>query len=90
MMRWMVAYDVSGNVPRERVAARLLTGGLRLQRSVFQVETSDPERLLDEVSSHLDLDRDVIQLFRQCRKCEQNVLSAGQYGPALQERWWVA
>jgi CRISPR-associated endonuclease Cas2 len=89
-MRWVVAYDVSGNLPRERVAARLLRDGLRLQRSVFQVQSVQPEVLIDEISAHMDLNLDVVQMFRQCRACEGASLGLGQFGPSLQERWWVA
>ena len=86
-MRWVVAYDVSGNLPRERVAARLLRDGLRLQRSVFQVQSVRPEVLIDEISAHMDLHLDVVQMFRQCGACEGASLGLGQFGPSLQERW---
>jgi CRISPR-associated endonuclease Cas2 len=89
-MRWIVAYDVSGNLPRERVAVHLQRSGVRLQRSVFQVESVTSKTLLSELAEHLDLNVDVVQMFRQCRSCEQESASIGQYGPVLQERWWVA
>lgn len=89
-MRWVVAYDVGGNLPRERVAARLLRDGLRLQRSVFQVQSLRPQALIEELGGHLDLNLDVVQMFRQCRACEDASIGIGQFGPSLQERWWVA
>lgn len=89
-MRWVVAYDVSGNLPRERVASRLLRDGLRLQRSVFQVQTVAPQVLIEDVAKHMDLNNDVVQLFRQCRACEEASLGLGQFGPTLQQRWWIA
>lgn len=89
-MRWIVAYDVAGNTARERVAAHLQRSGLRLQRSVFQVEAVSTDRLLAELVPHLDLNSDVVQMFRQCRSCEQTQAAVGQYGPTLQERWWIA
>jgi CRISPR-associated endonuclease Cas2 len=89
-MRWVVAYDVGGNLPRERVAARLLRDGLRLQRSVFQVQSLRPQVLIEELGGHMDLNLDVVQMFRQCRACEDASIGIGQFGPSLQERWWVA
>ena len=89
-MRWVVAYDVSGNLARERVASRLLRDGLRLQRSVFEVQTVIPETVIKDVAEHMDLNNDVVQFFRQCRACEDAGLGLGQFGPTLQERWWIA
>lgn len=89
-MRWVVAYDVSGNLARERVASRLLRDGLRLQRSVFEVQTVIPGTVIKDVAEHMDLNSDVVQFFRQCRACEDASLGLGQFGPTLQERWWIA
>ena len=46
--------------------------------------------LLEELEEHLDLNLDVVQMFRQCRACEDASVGIGQFGPSLQERWRVA
>lgn len=89
-MRWIIAYDVTRDLDRERVAARLSQHGLRLQQSVFQVEHDDAEALVGGLAGLIDLDRDTVQAFRQCEACEQRQHGIGQTGPSLRERWWVA
>ena len=89
-MEWIVAYDISGNLDRERVAARLLSVGVRLQRSVYQVEVDDVGGLLADLSAMIDLGQDVIQAFRQCRSCEPAAVAEGQTGPSMRQHWWVA
>jgi CRISPR-associated endonuclease Cas2 len=89
-MRWVAAYDVSRDLDRQRVAATLLASGVRLQRSVFEVATAEPTQLLAAVEGHLNLDRDVFQLFRQCRSCSGESHAVGQTGPRLRERFWIA
>lgn len=89
-MRYVVAYDISDDLDRERTAARLLSHGVRLQRSVFEVETRQLGALLDDVGGMVNLDRDVVQAFRQCKACEDASRGIGQTGPSLQLRWWIA
>ena len=89
-MEWIVAYDISGNLDRERVAARLLSVGVRIQRSVYQVDVDDVDGLLADLSAMIDLDQDVLQAFRQCRPCGQAAVAEGQTGPSMQRHWWVA
>jgi CRISPR-associated endonuclease Cas2 len=89
-LRYIVAYDISDDLDRERVAARLLSHGVRLQRSVFEIDTSDIDALLDELGLFIDLNRDVVQAFRQCQPCLKLTRGLGQTGATLRRRWWVA
>jgi CRISPR-associated endonuclease Cas2 len=89
-VRYIVAYDISEDLNRERVAARLLSRGVRLQRSVFEIDTDDVEVLLDELGALIDLNRDVVQAFRQCHPCLKQTRGLGQTGATLRRRWWVA
>ena len=89
-MEWIVAYDISGNLDRERVAARLLSLGVRLQRSVYQVDVDDVDGLLADLAAMIDLDQDIMQAFRQCRSCGQATVAEGQTGPSMRQHWWVA
>lgn len=87
---WIVAYDISNDRDRERVAAQLLARGVRLQRSVFQVVTDDPTALLDELTQLIRVDVDVIQAFRQCGSCAADELGVGQVAASMREPWWIA
>jgi CRISPR-associated protein Cas2 len=87
---WIVAYDVSRDRDRERVATRLLTRGVRLQRSVYEVTASDARPLLAELAGLVRVEHDVIQAFRQCGACAGALVSVGPCGPTMRQRWWVA
>lgn len=88
--RWLVAYDMSRDLDRERVAAHLLQRGIRKQRSVFEVDVEEVGAMLADLGDLIDLDRDVVEAFRQCRACSREARGIGQTGPSLRLRWWVA
>lgn len=90
MGTWIVAYDISNDRQRARVAARLLVAGVRLQRSVFQVVTDEPDALLEELSGMIDVNNDVVQAFRQCAPCADGALGVGQMAASMRAAWWVA
>lgn len=87
---WIVAYDISRDRDRERVAATLLGSGVRLQRSVFEVSTDDAQQLLEDCSKLIRVEIDVIQAFRQCQACADLLIGVGQTSPSMREAWWVA
>ena len=76
----VVAYDISEDRRRARVAATLQTWGNRVQKSVF-VCAIEPERL-DELAGRLtemiNVDTDSIYFFRQCGTCWDDVVVIGQ------------
>jgi CRISPR-associated protein Cas2 len=77
----VIAYDISDNHRRARVAAVLQAYGDRIQRSVF-VCTLEPA-LLAEVLARLDTiinpETDSVYVFRQCAACWE---AAGIHGQA--------
>ena len=87
---WILAYDISRDRARDRVAARLLAHGVRVQRSVYEVVVPDIAPLMAELTSLVRVDRDVVQAFRQCRTCASQRATIGPCGPTMQQRWWVA
>ena len=87
---WIVAYDISRDRDRARVAARLLGQGVRLQRSVFEVAAPAAEVLLNDLTELIRPDLDVIQAFRQCESCASAQVGVGQTSPTLRTAWWIA
>lgn len=55
-MHWIVAYDVSENRRRNRVARQLERAGIRIQKSVFLVQLPRPEiqKLLGQLARLID------------------------------------
>lgn len=87
----LIAYDISDDDRRARVAAYLSTFGVRLQWSVFHCQV--PSGALDEIMAVakeiIDIETDVIQAFVQCSNCVEASVSIGQVPPDLHVRYWV-
>ncbi len=90
-MRVVVAYDVSEDRARARLAAVLCEVGIRLQRSVFECEVSAEqlEGIVERARELLDLNHDVMHVFRQCGPCGDAAVEIGQAPPDLDARYWI-
>ena len=79
-MNTIVAYDVSDDGTRAKLAALLGSMGDRLRRSVFECELGD-ERLaavLRRADTLIDHDRDSVHLFAQCAECDPGSAPSGR------------
>ncbi len=87
----IVAYDVSNDDARARVAARLSRCGIRLQRSVFavRVPAEELEHLVEDIAGMIDQNHDVMHLFRQCATCDEGAVELGQAPPDLHVECWI-
>jgi CRISPR-associated protein Cas2 len=77
----VIAYDISDDHRRARVAAILQTYGDRIQRSVF-IATIEPAILneaRDRISQIINPATDSVYVFRQCAACWQ---AGGIHGQA--------
>jgi CRISPR-associated endonuclease Cas2 len=91
-VRFIVAYDIADNDARSRVAALLGRHGIRLQRSVFDVELEPEEvdEMIASVERLIDLDVDVVDVFGTCSACEDRRWHIGQSsGTVMGSLWWV-
>lgn len=81
----VIAYDISDDGRRARVAAVLQAYGERVQRSVF-VATIEEDMLQEargRISQIINPDTDSVYIFRQCAACWEAV---GIYGQATVSR----
>lgn len=87
----VVAYDVSDDDDRARLAAYLSHHGVRLQRSVFQCKIPGAELpgFLDALDGFISPDDDVLHVFRQCAPCAGSRHEYGQVPLDLGVRYWV-
>lgn len=87
----VVAYDVSSNDHRAMLAARLSRWGVRLQRSVFvcQLPAASMEELVTEWEGLINLESDVLHIFRQCANCGSQRTELGQAPRDLDARYWI-
>ena len=87
----VITHDISADDDRARVAALLSRKGVRLQHSVFKVRVPAEEfdELVEQISSLVNVDRDVVHLFRQCNNCMDIQQEIGQAPPDLNDEFWI-
>lgn len=87
----VVAYDVSEDRRRARLAALLQRHGDRVQFSVFVCRLDDEELtgLLESGRTIIDVHTDSIYVFRQCADCWSAIGSVGQAHPPQPTLYWA-
>ena len=90
-MKLVVAYDISDDRRRARLAARLSMWGNRVQRSVFECTVAEDglADLLEQVTPLVDLAHDVVHLYHQCQACRARRVVLGAGEPERPTRYWV-
>lgn len=79
MRNWVVAYDISDDRRRLRLANVLEDFGDRVQGSVFELILFGPEletlkaRIIDEI----EIGEDKVRLYPLCRDCSEKVIDLG-------------
>ncbi len=86
-----MAYDVTSNQRRARLAALLATWGDRIQRSVFECQLSadDFQELESRIAATIEPNRDVVQFFRQCAACVDDRVGVGQVHEPSDDPYWI-
>jgi len=76
----LVAYDISEDAARSRVAAYLQQWGDRIQRSVFvcAIAPEDLDEVNQRLATMIDPDTDAIHLLPACATCWSRLVVHGQ------------
>ena len=87
----VIAYDISDDHRRARVAATLQAYGDRIQRSVFicSLEAGILAEVRARVAAIINPDTDSIYLFRQCAACWETVGIHGQASATGEPLYWA-
>jgi CRISPR-associated protein Cas2 len=87
----VIAYDISDDRRRARVAAVLQAYGDRVQRSVFvaTVEDDTLTEARDRISQIIEPDTDSVYVFRQCAACWEAVGIYGQATVSDKALYWA-
>ena len=84
---WVVAYDISDDARRTRVAKHLEGFGERVQLSVFECRLDDTE--LEQLRAHVqavtDRREDRVRWYPMCRTCKTGVTWHGPGGPVTDD-----
>lgn len=90
-MSWLIAYDISDDRSRDKVARRLLEYGMRLQWSVFECLADERELadLLARLMEHLDPGTDLLHAFPVCAQCRRHRHVLGMPDPGVVDRYYI-
>lgn len=88
----LVAYDITQDSRRARLAALLQAWGDRIQYSLFLCTIGDDqvEPLTEEIANVIDVETDSVFVIRQCKSCWDSLRNLGQGEPPRQELCWEA
>ena len=87
----VIAYDISDDRRRARVAAILQAYGDRVQRSVFIVTAGEDmlREARDRISQIINPQTDSVYVFRQCAPCWEAVGIYGQATVSHEALYWA-
>ena len=87
----VIAYDISDDRRRARVAAVLQAYGDRIQRSVFvaTIDTGQLNEVRERISQIINPDTDSVYVFRQCAACWEAVGIHGQATVNGEALYWA-
>ena len=90
-MTVVVAYDISEDRRRARVAATLQQCGDRVQRSVFvcTLGSGQLSELIQLLTDMIDTSTDSVYAFRQCAACWETVGVVGQATVEHEPYYWA-
>jgi CRISPR-associated protein Cas2 len=80
MSHWLVIYDIRDETRLRKVAKHMEGYGVRVQKSVFEIEASSKiiERLRTEIHALLNIEQDYVVYFEIC---ERDWQKREKYGP---------
>jgi CRISPR-associated protein Cas2 len=90
-LTYVIAYDISEDRCRARVAATLQAYGDRIQRSVFVVAVEETvlKEIIARVEQIIDPGSDSVYVFRQCSVCWEGVGVHGQATVEDEPLYWA-
>ena len=85
-VRYVIAYDVTDDRKRTKLAKFLLDYGDRMQKSVFEadLEPDEVKEILKKVANWIDKE-DSLRIYPVCQACLSRVKTIGRKGPILDE-----
>jgi len=75
----IIAYDISDDRRRQRLAKLLLDYGTRVQKSVFECDLDDGRylKLKKKIEEIIDWEDDSVRYYLPCSRCQANIEVSG-------------
>ena len=89
-MRYVIAYDVTDDGKRTKLANLLLGYGERVQKSVFEadLEPAEVQEILRLAANYIS-GTDSLRMYPQCRACAGRIASLGAAPISLRDDFWI-
>lgn len=84
MARYLVSFDIPDDATRKEIAELLQEYGLRVQRSVFEIDCPGKarlERLLRSIKRLIDPEADSVRFYPLCASCASKAFEVGNFPP---------
>jgi len=81
-MRYLVAFDIPDDATRREVGDLLGAYGLRVQRSVFEIDCPDTRTLRtlrEQIGRLIDPAADSVRFYPQCASCAAKAFEIGDF-----------
>ena len=81
-MRYLVAFDIPDDMTRNQVGDLLGEYGLRVQRSVFEIDLPTAQvlnGLRSKIEKLLDPEADSVRFYPQCASCAAKAFEIGDF-----------
>ena len=90
-MRYVIAYDISSDDARARVAAKVSAWGDRIQKSVFEctLDREELDELLADIELLVNPLKDSVHVVPLCAGCDSDRRLIGQAFRPVEELCWV-
>ena len=87
----VIAYDISNDNHRARIAALLASWGERVQKSVFEctLPADELDNLLKRIDDTINHHRDTVTTWRQCATCFPERTTIGVTHEPTDDRYWI-
>jgi CRISPR-associated protein Cas2 len=87
---YVIAYDVTDDGKRTKLASLLLGYGERVQKSVFEadLEATEVQEILKLAANYIS-GTDSLRMYPQCRTCAGRISSLGASSISLQDDFWI-
>jgi len=88
---YVLVYDVVNDRRRNRLHRSLKNFGTAVQRSVFEFDLAprDAHKMMERVERIIDLEVDVVRMYRVCDSCLRTVRVLGEGEPSIDPDYYV-
>lgn len=88
---WVISYDIADPRRLSRVAKHLEQHAARVQKSVFEarLDTEQRRKLTMHLAGHMNANEDSLLWHPVCRRCQEGMITIGNFDRTLTQTYWI-